>query len=658
MRRPAAAAIQARAPVPGVILWGILISPPLKDLDGGSEPDLVPDRIRDRLRADSAGGQSHAGTVKGGSGPWSNRATPMSNGCGVGSFLPWRQRWFRPLPVRTQGPGGLRSAASAIRKHWTLRRNPEAMSRAHKTSSPARAWTAALLIALVTAASAQQPAPAQPAAPAAPADKVFTEAELASLLAPIALYPDNVIAQILMASTYPIEVIEAYRWLQKHKELKGDALYNAVQKEEWDDSVKSLVNAPDVLKQMDENLGWMQKIGDAFLAQQKEVLAMVQTLRGKAMKEGTLKSDEHMKVSTQAAAPATATATATAPVTVVKQEKETQVIVIESASPNVVYVPTYNPATMYGAWGYPAYPPYYYPPPMGYPGSGFWFGMSIGIIAGGAWGGGGWGHGDVNVNWNGGDVNVGNGNRGGNRNQVNPQGGQRGSRTGTGAQGTAQNRGGGQGAQGRGAGGAQGNGTSRGAGGQGGGQSWSHNPEHRKGASYRDSGTASKFGGSTGAGSGSRDSFRGRTGDAGGAGGAGSRPSAGTTGTGNRASGGAGGGAGSRGSAGTTGGNRGTGTSGTFSGGGSASGSGSARGSSGSGSSGSRGSSGSSFSGGGSGSRGSSGSSSAFGGMSSGSRSGSYGSRGSSSRGGGGGGGRGGGGGGRRLFQRPRKGEP
>ncbi len=489
------------------------------------------------------------------------------------------------------------------------------MSRARTTSSPAQAWVAALLLALATSAAAQQaapPAPTPTAAPTAPAEKVFTEAELAALLAPIALYPDNVIAQILMASTYPIEVIEAYRWLQKHKELKGDALYDAVQKEAWADSVKSLVNAPDVLKNMDENLGWMQKLGDAFLAQQKEVLAMVQTLREKAMKEGTLKSDEHMKVSSK---PAEATATATSTTTVYADQKPPQVIVIESSDPEVIYVPTYSPASMYGAWGYPAYPPYYYPPPIGYPGSGFWFGMSVGIIAGGAWGGccGGWGGGDVDINWNGGDVNIGNGDRvnhnsgdrtrTGDRANTTNRTGDRSARTGDRAAATGQNRGAGAQAQGA-----------------GGGQKWSHDPEHRKGVSYRDNATASKFDrGSGSAGAGSREAYRGRTGDTGSrssmgtGGGAGSRDLGSTPSAGSRDTG-------SRGSSGSAGGSRGSsGSSGSFGG-----------------SSGSRGSSGSY--GGSSGSRGSS---SAFGGMSSGSRAGSYGSRGGASRGGGG---RGGGG--------------
>ena len=150
------------------------------------------------------------------------------------------------------------------------------------------------------------PKPGEPAAPAtaaAPAGTAFSESDLAALLAPIALYPDTVIAQILMASTYPIEVIEAYRWLEKNKALKPEALAAEVEKQTWDGSVKSLVAAPEVLKMIDNNLAWMQKLGDAVLAQQKEVFAMVQTLRGKAMAEGTLKSDDHMKVSTQAAAP-------------------------------------------------------------------------------------------------------------------------------------------------------------------------------------------------------------------------------------------------------------------------------------------------------------------------------------------------------------------
>ncbi|HEX6901377.1 MAG TPA: DUF3300 domain-containing protein [Thermoanaerobaculia bacterium] len=410
---------------------------------------------------------------------------------------------------------------------------------------------------------APQPAPARPAEPVAPAaekqaGKPFTEGELAGLLAPIALYPDNVVAQILMASTYPLEVIEARRWLQKNKQLKPEELAAAAQKQDWEDSVKSLVAAPDVLKQMDENLGWMQKLGDAFLAQQEDVFDMVQTLRAKAMKEGTLKSDEHMKVTTKPAE-ATATATTVTTETMGEVEKPPEIIVIESSDPEVIYVPTYSPASMYGYWGY-GYPPYYWPPPYGYPGYGFWWGMSAGIIIGGVWGDCCWGGDDIDIDWNGGDINIDRGDRGNRVEHHRGEGGRAGDRAGV----TDRSR----------------------QSGEGGRQKWSHSPEHRKGVSYRDNATASRFDRGA-AGAGSREGFRGRTGGgnvgSGSRPGAGTRPSAGTTGSGGR-------GRSSAGSS-TWGGSRGSG---------------------------------------------------AFGGMSGGSRAGSYGSRGGMSRGGGGG--RGGGG--------------
>src|SRR5688572_14504681 len=223
-----------------------------------------------------------------------------------------------------------------------------------------------MMLSIVVALLAPLSAAAQDAAA-----KPFKEEELAALLAPIALYPDTVIAQVLMASTYPMEIVEAHRFAEKNKSLQGDALAAEVEKQAWDTSVKSLVAVPEVLKMMNEKLDWTQKVGDAFLAQQKEVLAMVQTLRTQAIEAGNLKSDDHMKVSTEPAADAAAAAP--------------QVIVIESADPQTVYVPTYSPTTVYGSWGYPAYPPYYWPPPMGYPGSGFWWGVGIGVAVGGAW---------------------------------------------------------------------------------------------------------------------------------------------------------------------------------------------------------------------------------------------------------------------------------
>jgi hypothetical protein len=464
--------------------------------------------------------------------------------------------------------------------------------RGHSNRLPA-VFAAALLVIVGGNAFAVDTAPA--AAAPAPAAKPFKEEELASLLAPIALYPDSVVAQILMASTYPLEVVEANRWVQKNKSMKPEALAAEAKKQPWDQSVQGLTALPDVLKMMDEKLDWTQKVGDAFLAQQKEVMDMVQELRAKAKAEGNLKSDEHMKVTTATEPAATA-------------ETKTEVIVIESASPEVIYVPTYNPVTVYGSWGYPAYPPYYYPPPMGYPGSGFWWGVGVGVsigIWGGAWDNHcDWHGGDIDINT--GDINIGSGNRGdvgsGNR-------GDRGS-------------------------------ASASANSKGGGQKFSHNPDHRKGVSYRDSGTAQKYNRPSSSSAGSRDAYRGRSGTGSGATAGtrdlsgGSRPGAST---GARDLSGGGAGAGSRdlgggASAGTSNlGSTGTRELGRGTGG-SPSASTSSRGTS---SSSTRSSSPSSSSR-------SSSSSSAFGGMSSGSRASSYSSRGGMSRGGGGGGGRGG----------------
>ena len=405
----------------------------------------------------------------------------------------------------------------------------------------------------------------------------FKEDELAALLAPVALYPDTVIAQILMASTYPMEIVEAHRWVEANKSLKGDALATEVQKQAWDPSVQALAALPDVLKMMNEKLDWTQKVGDAFLGQQKEVLDMVQKLRNDAMEAGNLKSDEKMKVTTTPAA---------------AESSEPQVIVIESSDPETVYVPTYSPTTVYGSWGYPSYPPYYWPPPIGYPGSGFWWGMGVGIAVGGIWGGG-W---DNDVDWNGGDINIGEINIGGGDRERNVDRSRE--------RNTDRSR--------------DGNRTS-------GGNKWSHDPQHRKGASYRDNKTASKFNkGSQGAGASSRDSYRGRSGSGTGA-------SAGTsnrasTGTSNRATAGTsnvGSGSSSRGTSGTNLGSTPSTRSGTSSSSGRVSSTGSSS---------SRSSSGSSYGG-----RSSSSSGSAFGGSSSGSRASSYGSRGSASRGGGGG---------------------
>jgi len=273
---------------------------------------------------------------------------------------------------------------------------------------------------------------------------VFKQEELDQILAPIALYPDSLLAQIFMASTYPLEVVQADRWAKQNTTLKGDALTAALEKQGWDPSVKSLVNFPQVLTMMSEKLDWTQKLGDAFLAQQKDVMASVQTLRKKAVEEGNLKTTKEQQVIV---------------------EKET--IIIQSASPQVVYVPTYNPTVVYGAWPYPAYPPTPYYPPGYVAGAAllsFGVGMAVGAAWGYAWGG---------CNWHGGDVDV-DINRNTNiNNNIN-----------------------------------RGNYAKQYQGGQG---NWQHNPEHRKGVSYRDQATGQKFNrASTNEAVQSRENFRGR----------------------------------------------------------------------------------------------------------------------------------------------------
>jgi hypothetical protein len=244
----------------------------------------------------------------------------------------------------------------------------------------------ALCAVLSFPAGGQSPAPAPVApgasgsAPAAEAAK-FTQQELDQLVAPVALYPDALLAQVLMASTYPLEIVQAARWVKANPGLKDKALEDALQQQPWDPSVKSLAVFPQVLTMMNEKLDWTQKLGDAFLAQQPEVLATAQALRAKASAQGNLKDSKEQKV-------------------VTAQENNTTVIKIEPTNPEVVYVPTYNPTVVYGAWPYPAYPPYYYYPP-GYVAGGALLGFTAGVIVGGAlWGNCNWGRGDVNVNVN------------------------------------------------------------------------------------------------------------------------------------------------------------------------------------------------------------------------------------------------------------------
>lgn len=169
----------------------------------------------------------------------------------------------------------------------------------------------------------------------------FKNEELAQMLASIALYPDSLIADILMASTYPLEVVEAERWLRQNKALKGNALDSALQDKTWDASVKVLCHFPDILFSMSDKLDQTRKLGDAFLSQQEDVMAMIQELRRKAGEQGNLKTTKEQ--------------------TVIEDQYG---IRIEPADPRIVYVPVYDPFYIYGPWWYPAYPPYYwyYPP--------------------------------------------------------------------------------------------------------------------------------------------------------------------------------------------------------------------------------------------------------------------------------------------------------
>jgi Protein of unknown function (DUF3300)/Chaperone of endosialidase len=225
-------------------------------------------------------------------------------------------------------------------------------------------------------------------ATATTSDKQLLKAEeLDQLVAPIALYPDALLAEVLMASTYPLEVVQADRWVRENKNLKGDALKAATDKQDWDDSLKSLVATPSVLAMMNTKLDWTQKLGDAVLAQQPDVMDAIQRLRARAQEQNKLKTTKEQIVT-------------------VKQEQSKQVIVIEPAKPDTVYVPYYNPAVVYGAWPYPAYPPYYFTPPGYIAGAAIATGLAFGAAyAVGRWAAGGnyWGGG---VNWGGNNINV------------------------------------------------------------------------------------------------------------------------------------------------------------------------------------------------------------------------------------------------------------
>jgi len=322
----------------------------------------------------------------------------------------------------------------------------------------------ALLAVLCAASLAQgntltylQTTGSAPASSSAQAAKILPD-QLDSLVAPIALYPDPMLAQTLAACTYPLEIIQLQQWLSKNPGLKDQALADAVAKQPWDPSVQAMAPLPDVVKRLADDIQWTTDLGNAFLAQQSEVMDAVQRMRKKAQDKGNLKSNEQQTVET-------------------KVIESKPVIVVQQANPQVVYVPTYDPVVVYGPPVYP-YPPIYYPPAWYYP-AGIAISFGVGVMMGAFWSGGwGWGCGwggnnDITINRNNNfnrnsSINrpsnpiAGGGNRGdlggGNRASTLPAGGNR-------------------------AGNA--------------GNTWQHNPQHRGGAPYSDRATADRFGGTT-----------------------------------------------------------------------------------------------------------------------------------------------------------------
>jgi Protein of unknown function (DUF3300) len=223
-------------------------------------------------------------------------------------------------------------------------------------------------------------------APAPTAAQLLKAEEIDALVAPIALYPDNLLSLVLMASSYPLEVVQADRWVKENKNLKGDQLKQAVDKQGWDDSIKSLAATPEVLDMMSGKLDWAKKLGDTVLAQQPDVMDAIQRMRAKAAANKKLASTKQQNVTK-------------------RQDQGKEVIVIESADPQTVYVPYYDPAVVYGVWPSPQYPPYYFPPPpyLGYgilsAGLAFGTAYAIGRWAGNYWNGGcNWSNNNITIN--------------------------------------------------------------------------------------------------------------------------------------------------------------------------------------------------------------------------------------------------------------------
>ena len=257
--------------------------------------------------------------------------------------------------------------------------------------------------------------------------------QLDSLVAPIALYPDPLLSQTLVASTYPLEIVQLQQWLGQNKGLKDKALADAAMKQDWDPSIQAMAQFPDLVKQLADNIAWTSELGNAFLAQQDDVMAAVQRLRARAKDQGALQSTQEQTVES-------------------KVVDGDTVIVVEPASPEVAYVPFYDPMTIWGSGAYP-YPPIAYPP---YPTGGRLLAFGLGVAIGRAWGNGGWGW---NTGWGHGNNNI-NINR--NNTFVNNYNNQRVN---------AGNRYGGT------------------------NNSWQHNPQHRGGTPYGNQATAQRFGG-------------------------------------------------------------------------------------------------------------------------------------------------------------------
>ena len=254
----------------------------------------------------------------------------------------------------------------------------------------------------------QMPPPGAAQAPGQPSAQQLGQAELEKLLAPVALYPDDLVAQILTASTYPIEVVQAHRWVSAHPNVHGDALQDALQQEQWDASVKGLTAVPQVLSMMNDKLDWTQQLGEAFLAQPNDVSNAIQQLRAKAEANGNLKSSDKIRVS-RMPPPEPPPPPGPVPVGVdaayLPPPPPPEYIVIEPVDPGVYYVPIYDPYVVYGPWLWPAYQPFYWYPP-GYVLGAAVIGFGVGFFVGSAlwchynWGWhGGWaGGGPVTIN--------------------------------------------------------------------------------------------------------------------------------------------------------------------------------------------------------------------------------------------------------------------